>query len=75
MRINKLKFLRGLIFIVCLLIGLYIGLMFIIKGLSWFGLYIGFMSWGIVLSILEAIEEEKAPSTRTTQRQKRYAKA
>lgn len=74
MKVNVVKFLRALLFIVCVLTGLYMGYIFIVNGLSWFGLYIGVMSWGTAISILGAFQEEqRASSTRTTQRQRKYA--
>ena len=74
MKVNVVKFLRALLFIVCVLTGLYMGYIFVVNGLSWFGLYIGVMSWGTAISILGAFQEEqRASSTRTTQRQRKYA--
>ena len=74
-KIKWLNVIKLLVFIISALIGLYMSFIFVINGLSWFGIYLLIMSFGTAGSIYsDFIEEtEKMSATRTSQHLKKIS--
>ena len=68
-KINWSNVMKALLLIISSLGSLYMSYIFIVKGLSWLGLYLLFISWGTTGSILFDFQEqmEKMSTTRTSQ--------
>lgn len=75
-KVNWSNILKLILLIGSLLISIYTIFIFIVNGLSWFGIYLLIISCSTVGSIILDFKEqiEKMPATRTSRHQaKRYA--
>lgn len=73
-KINWSNVMKALLFIISILVLLYMSFIFIVNGLSWFGVYLLLMSCGTAISLFVDFKEqiEKMSATRTSQHLKRY---
>ena len=74
-KIKWLNVIKLLVFIISALIGLYMSVIFVINGLSWFGIYLLIMSYCTAGSIYSNFKEEteKMSATRTSQHLKKIS--